>query len=111
MNKAITSFWKRLFFRYDVSRMRKAVVDYLTAEGIQAEVKDGMIQVLFEDHYYNVEFENSPDITLNDKTCSGKLFLSNNLDSVMVSISHLSSTKYERKNNIIHISKKDMPMR
>ena len=61
--------------------------------------------------YYNVEFENSPDITLNDKTCSGKLFLSNNLDSVMVSISHLSSTKYERKNNIIHISKKDMPMR
>ena len=61
--------------------------------------------------YYNVEFENSPDITLNDKTFSGKLFLSNNLDSVMVSISLLSSTKYERKNNIIHISKKEMPMR
>ena len=57
MNKAITSFWKRLFFCYDVSRMRKAVVDYLTAEGIQAEVKDGMIQVLFEDYYYNVEFD------------------------------------------------------
>lgn len=57
MNKAITSFWKRLFFRYDVSRMRKTVVDYLTAEGIQAEVKDGMIQVLFEDYYYNVEFD------------------------------------------------------
>lgn len=33
--------------------------------------------------YYNVEFENSPDISLNDKTYSGKLFLSNNLDSVM----------------------------
>ncbi|MBD8000624.1 hypothetical protein [Phocaeicola faecium] len=57
MNKAITSFWKRLFFRYDVSRMRKVVVDYLTTEGIQAEVKDGMIQVLFEDYYYNVEFD------------------------------------------------------
>lgn len=57
MNKAITSFWKRMFFRYDVSRMRKVVVDYLTAEGIQAEVKDGMIQVLFEDYYYNVEFD------------------------------------------------------
>lgn len=57
MNKAITSFWKRMFFRYDVSRMRKTVVDYLTAEGIQAEVKDGMIQVLFEDYYYNVEFD------------------------------------------------------
>lgn len=61
--------------------------------------------------YYNVEFENSPDISLNDKTFSGKLFLSNNLDSVMVSISLLSSTKYERENDKIYISKKDMPMR
>ena len=61
--------------------------------------------------YYNVHFENSPDISLNDKTCSGKLFLSNNLDSVMVSISLLSSTKYQREDNIIHISKKDLPMR
>lgn len=57
MNKAITSFWKRMCFRYDVSRIRKAIMDYLTAEGIQAEVKDGMIQVLFEDYYYNVEFD------------------------------------------------------
>ena len=56
--------------------------------------------------YYNVEFENSPDISLNDKTYSGKLFLSNNLDSVMVSISLLSSTKYNREDNIIQISKK-----
>lgn len=32
MNKAVTSFWKRMFFRYDISRMRKAVVDYLTVE-------------------------------------------------------------------------------
>ena len=56
--------------------------------------------------YYNVEFENSPDVLLNDKTYSGKLFLSNNLDSVMVSISVLSSTKYNREDNIIQISKK-----
>ena len=56
--------------------------------------------------YYNVDFENSPDILLNSKTCSGKLFLSDNLDSVMVSISVLSSTKYIREDNIIHISKK-----
>lgn len=56
--------------------------------------------------YYNVQFENSPDIRLNEQTCSGKLFLSNNLDSVMISISVLSSTEYERNNNIIHIRKK-----
>ncbi len=56
--------------------------------------------------YYNVQFESSPDIKLNDKTCSGKLFLSNNLDSVMTSVSVLSSTVYQRENNIIHITKK-----
>ena len=55
--------------------------------------------------YYNVQFDNSSGISLKDKTCSGKLFLSSNLDSVMVSITHLSSTKYQRENNIIHISK------
>lgn len=56
--------------------------------------------------YYNVQFESSPEITLNDKTCSGKLFLSNNLDSLMSSVSVISSTIYQRENNIIHITKK-----
>jgi ferric-dicitrate binding protein FerR (iron transport regulator) len=56
--------------------------------------------------YYNVQFESIPDIKLNDKTCSGKLFLSSNLDSVMTSVSVLSSTVYQRENNIIHITKK-----
>lgn len=56
--------------------------------------------------YYNVQFESSPDIKMNDKTCSGKLFLSNNLDSVMTSVSVISSTVYQRENNIIHITKK-----
>lgn len=56
--------------------------------------------------YYNVQFESSPEIKLNDKTCSGKLFLSNSLDSVMASVSVLSSTVYQRENNIIHITKK-----
>jgi ferric-dicitrate binding protein FerR (iron transport regulator) len=56
--------------------------------------------------YYNVQFENNSGTALNEKSCSGKLFLSNNLDSVMTSISVLSSTTYKRENNIIHISKK-----
>lgn len=56
--------------------------------------------------YYNVEFESNQNVELNDKTCSGKLFLSNNLDSVMTSVSVLSSTIYQRKNNIIYITKK-----
>ena len=56
--------------------------------------------------YYNVEFEKTQDLSLNEKTFSGKLFLSNNLDSVMISISALSSTEYLRKENKIFISKK-----
>lgn len=56
--------------------------------------------------YYNVQFENCDDVKLNDKTCSGKLYLSNNLDSVMTSVSMLSSTVYKRENNIIFITKK-----
>ena len=56
--------------------------------------------------YYNVQFESSPDIPLNARTCSGKLFLSNNLDSVMTSVSVLSSTNYRRENNMIYITKK-----
>lgn len=56
--------------------------------------------------YYNVQFESSSDIPLSTRTCSGKLFLSNNLDSVMTSVSVLSSTNYRRENNIIYITKK-----
>ena len=61
--------------------------------------------------YYNVQFEGTTDIPLSKQTCSGKLFLSNNLDSVMTSVSILSSTVYQRENNRIHIRKKQMPMK
>lgn len=56
--------------------------------------------------YYNVQFESGKETKLNDKTFSGKLFLSNNLDSVMASVSTLSSTVYRRDNNTIHLTKK-----
>lgn len=61
--------------------------------------------------YYNVQFDGTKDTKLNEQTCTGKLFLSNNLDSVMTSVSMLSSTVYKRENNTIHIIKKEMPMK
>ncbi len=61
--------------------------------------------------YYNVQFEGTTDIPLSKQACSGKLFLSNNLDSVMTSVSILSSTVYKRENNRILIRKKQMPMK
>ncbi|WP_436414199.1 FecR family protein [Petrimonas sp.] len=57
--------------------------------------------------YYNVEFENNADVTLKGQTISGKLFLSSNLDSVMTSVSVLSSTVYSREGQIIQIKKSD----
>lgn len=54
--------------------------------------------------YYNVEFEGSDMNELYQQTFSGKLFLSNNLDSVMTSISILSSTVYQREGNNIEIN-------
>ena len=61
--------------------------------------------------YYNVQFEETTSVKLNDQTFSGKLFLSNNLDSVMASVSILSSTTYSRENNKIIIGeKKQEPM-
>lgn len=56
--------------------------------------------------YYNVQFEETPEVELNAHTFSGKLFLSSNLDSVMTSVSILSSTTYLRNDNLIKISKK-----
>jgi hypothetical protein len=60
--------------------------------------------------YYNVQFENTADVKLNEQTFSGKLFLSNNLDSVMTSVSILSATNYQREKKKIHITKNKMPM-
>lgn len=56
--------------------------------------------------YYNVQFEGVKEVPLHKQTLSGKLFLSSNLDSVMTSMSILSSTVYKRENNMIHIRKK-----
>lgn len=75
--------------------------------GVMEFNKASMAEVLKKvGRYYNVSFENSSDISLNEKTVSGKLFLSSNLDSVMTSVSILSSTDYKRENNHIFIRKK-----
>jgi hypothetical protein len=60
--------------------------------------------------YYNVHFKSTPETSLSNRTCSGKLFLSNSLDSVMTSISILSLTEFTRENDIVHITKKEKPM-
>ena len=83
------------------------VAEYISwRNGMMVFNKASMSEVLKRvGRYYNVSFENI-DVQLNKKTVSGKLFLSNNLDSVMISLSILSSTDYERDGNRIIIRKK-----
>ncbi|NLA15880.1 MAG: DUF4974 domain-containing protein [Bacteroidales bacterium] len=57
--------------------------------------------------YYNMQFEGSADSSLNARTCTGKLYLSSSVDSVMVSISAISSTEFQRNDNHIFISNKE----
>lgn len=59
------------------------------------------------ERYYNVSFNQPPHSVLKTKTVSGKLFLSNNIDSVLTTISLLSSVDYKREGNqITFIEKK-----
>ena len=92
----------------DITKESVNVSEYISwTRGILEFDETPMSEILKKiGRYYNVQFESIPEIKLNDKTCSGKLFLSSNLDSVMTSVSVLSSTIYQRENNIIQITKK-----
>jgi len=53
--------------------------------------------------YYNVNFEDHSGNRLSTKTCTGKLFLSENFEEMMISMSSLSSTNYFKENDIIYL--------
>jgi hypothetical protein len=54
--------------------------------------------------YYNVEFRYQSDLGLTEKTCSGKLFLSDNLEDVIKAFSKLTFLNCEINNETIHIT-------
>lgn len=54
--------------------------------------------------YYNLSFDYGQDMNLQKHTCSGKIYLSDNLDNVMATIALLSSTKYEKDIDKIYIT-------
>ncbi len=56
--------------------------------------------------YYNLSFNYESDVNLQKRTCTGKINLSDNLDHVMTTIALLSSTGYEKRENIIYITNK-----
>lgn len=54
--------------------------------------------------YYNLAFDFDNDVNLQKRTCTGKIYLSDNLDNVMTTVGLLSSTKYTKNNNQIVIT-------
>lgn len=57
MNKAITSVWKSLFFKSNIYKIRKTIINYLTGEGIKTEMIDGSILATVHDNEYAIDFD------------------------------------------------------
>ena len=94
----------------------------ISADGILKEIvnvdeyiswKDGMLifnqmpisEVLKKiGRYYNVHFEDHSGKELSAKTCTGKLFLFEDFEKIMVSLSILSATQYIREGDVIRIT-------
>jgi len=53
--------------------------------------------------YYNVAFQYPQELHLEQRSCSGKLFLSDNMDDVLLAFSRLTELRYEQNGEIIHI--------
>lgn len=54
--------------------------------------------------YYNLSFDYSKDVNLQNRTCTGKIYLSENLDNVMHTVALLSNTTYYKENSNIYIT-------
>lgn len=49
--------------------------------------------------YYNVKYQYDTDLRLHDQTCSGKLFLSDNLDDVLEAFSKMTYLRYDKQDD------------
>lgn len=66
-----------------------------------------IVEVLEQiERYYNISFNYDDVDNLQNRTCSGKLFLSDCFDDVMNTIALLSQTTYSRKDKTIYIRNK-----
>ncbi len=74
-------------------------------DGYLAFDKTPMTEVLRQvGRYYNLSFDFENDVNLQNRTCTGKIYLSENLNNVMTTIGFLTSTKYTKHDNQIYIT-------
>ena len=82
----------------DVNRIISWKDGYLTLD--RTPVSEVLKQI---GRYYNLAFDYKADVNLQKRTCTGKIYLSDNLDYVMTTVALLSSTGYEKQGNRIYI--------
>jgi ferric-dicitrate binding protein FerR (iron transport regulator) len=82
------------------------VEDYTSwKDGYLSLNKTPMTEVLKRiSRYYNLSFNYDNSVELQNRSCTGKIQLSENLENVMTTISLLTSTSYEIENNRIYIT-------
>lgn len=93
---------------YTDQEMKKQPVDvnsYISwKEGYMLMEQTPMAIVLKQiERYYNVSFEIGENVNLKSRTCTGKLYLSDNLENVLQTVCLLSSLRYTRHGKTIHI--------
>lgn len=81
------------------------ILQYISwKDGYLVLQKTSMTNVLKQvERYYNLTFDIPQSNELTSLTCTGKIYLSNDLDNVMETISLLSTTKYRRNEKMIYI--------
>ena len=82
----------------DVERFISWKNGYLTFD--DAPMLDVLKQI---GRYYNFSFDFAQDVNIQKRTCTGKIYLSENVENVLAAISLLTSTKYDKENNKIYI--------
>ncbi len=97
---------KLTLYGNEMEKIQVDISQYISwKDGYMILNKTSMTDVLTQiERYYNLTF-NIPDIKgLNSISCTGKIYLSDDLDNVMETISLLSSTKYKREEKTIYIN-------
>lgn len=87
-------------------RQQVDVNNYISwREGYLVLDKTPMTELLQRiERYYNLSFNYEQDVNLQKRTCTGKIYLSEDIDNVMTTIALLSSTRYEKDKNRIYIT-------
>lgn len=88
------------------NRQQVDVNNYISwREGYLTLDKTPMTELLQRiERYYNLSFNYEQDVHLQQRTCTGKIYLSEDIDNVMTTIALLSSTRYEINKNRIYIT-------